>query len=202
MTDSHATDAAGRASRLRDFWSTIESTASVFFAFVVGFVLVLAGGVIVYLTATESDDRWLILVVVPVVVGEIISLTWLKGRLEGPRASRSIPSIALGQLDWPLVTRPVIAAWWLVHAAPAVAALVALEKLVPWHDLSASRLGPQLLLVGFAIFTISHTSHLYVMLAVATVRRSPRLIHGYWRWRFAIDLSIMTIGGLWLAGSA
>ena len=63
-------------------WQTIESTASVFFAFLVGFALLTFGGLVV-LSAEESPGfGWLLCAWIAAVMAEAAFLHWLKSSLE------------------------------------------------------------------------------------------------------------------------
>jgi hypothetical protein len=48
-------------------------------------------------------------------------------------------------------------------------------------------------LVVFGYFTISHTTHLYGMLALTAISRNERAVYGWWRKRFMVDVLVTAV---------
>jgi hypothetical protein len=111
--------------------ATIESTTSVFFAFVIGLFVLCACAMGVVLPANETSRTWTApACVLPFAIGEVVSLWWLKAGLEGTTGRGRIPELALLQRPWPIPLRPLLAVWWLLHLGLAVGGMILLEKAV------------------------------------------------------------------------
>lgn len=171
-------------------WHTIESTISVFFAFLVGFVVAVMGANLVYLARNDPEVKWLLPVWLLVLGGEGGFLYWLKSDLEGDRLRPFIPEFALRQVRWPIPLRPLVGAWWLAHFAVAAAVLFLVEHLVSAAPELTRRDVPGLVFLALAAWILTHCSLLYLMLAVTAVWRSQRLIKRLWRYRLLIDLFV------------
>src|SRR5687767_7697524 len=77
-------------------WQTVESTASVFFAFLVGLMLLTVGGLVVFSADDAPDFYWLLPTWIAAVLAEGAFLYWLKSSLES--AMRPfVPEFALQQ---------------------------------------------------------------------------------------------------------
>lgn len=181
-----------------DVWATFESTASVGFAFVIG-VLVIVGMSIgaTIIPVRDEPARWISMAAaVLAALGELGFLMWIAHVVGLPAGRDQVPQLALLQRPWPLPLRPAMVVWWAAHLGIAVGAMVLLERgasilrEVGWAQ-SAVTLG----LLVFGYFTISHTTHLYAMLAIAAGTRSERWVIVWWRKRFMID-AIVTLVAL------
>jgi hypothetical protein len=99
--------------------------------------------------------------------------------------------LALSQPRWPVVLRPVVAAWWVAHTVGLlVLAHLAQRSLLAmrppeWGE-NALRWG---LLVG-VMFGAAYATNIYVMLTISTVRRSEKAVGWVWRMRLPLDLAI------------
>src|SRR5204862_7462361 len=82
-------------------WLTIESTASVFVAFIVGLVVLLVAGAVIF-AAPKDMPRGIIAAAIAVIVCEVWFLMWLKRGLER-REKPFIPLFVLRQRRWPLL---------------------------------------------------------------------------------------------------
>jgi hypothetical protein len=171
----------------RGVLATVESTASVFFAFVVGLVVVTAGGLAAFLSYRERGMTWVLPAGLAVAAAEVVSLAWLKAGLELPADRARVPELALRQPRWPIALRPLVAGWWLAHAAVGGGAMWLLEQAGALEELWSWRGAVLLPVVLFGLFTISHTTHLYAMSAIASLGGSRRWVDRWWRARFAVD---------------
>lgn len=169
-------------------WQTVEATASVFFAFVVGFCLAVAGGSILFVI-DEPDAKWLQAVSFVTLLGEGAFLLWLKHALERGDLRPFVPRFALRQLHWPLILRPVVACWWLAHLVVALAFLVMLERLTRTPERIDAAAVAGYAVLGLASWTAAHCGQLYLLLAVASVWRHERIVLLLWHYRLAIDLA-------------
>jgi hypothetical protein len=173
----------------RRVWRTVESTMGAFFAFVVGFVLIVTGANAAYLTAGTPQFVPVLATAVVLVAAELWGLARLKHALESG-VHPVAPNLALAQPRWPLLVHPVVFAWWLAHYAVGIAAVVLLERHFPlasddWREAAVRWAG-----YAGCLFTTTHSACLYLLLAVATVIRRPGPVAWLWRWRVAIDLLI------------
>jgi hypothetical protein len=123
-------------------------------------------------------------------VAEIVFLTWLKASLER-QVQPLAPALAMRQPRWPLLVRPLVAAWWSVHFAAAAVALIFAEHQISLdgHELRLT------VMLGFlylgAQFMLTNSAMLYLLLAVASVVPGEKLIQSVWRKRILIDLLAM-----------
>ena len=176
-------------------WRTVESTMGAFFAFVVGFVVIVLGGNFVYLA--HGSPEFPIVLGAFAVVGpaELWGLIRLKHALE--RGVRPLaPGLALSQPRWPLLLRPLVAAWWLAHYAVGLAAVVMLERYFP---VSADDWRLTLFLwtvYAGCLFTTTHSAHLYLLLAVGSITRRAGPVMWLWRWRWVIDV-VIALAAFW-----
>src|SRR5262249_49402726 len=120
------------------------------------------------------------------VIAEGVFLLWLKMSLEaGYRPF--IPIFVSRQPRWPLLLRPIFAFWWLAHCALAAAALVGLHHIAGdiegrWWTVSLRYVG-----LAVSIFTLSHSSMLYLLLGVGAMWYDRRLVLFIWEKRFFLD---------------
>lgn len=183
-------------------WNTIESTVSVFFAFVVGFVVAVLGGNLVYLAWDDPQVRWLLPFWLIVLSGEGAFLLWLKWDLERGDLLPFIPRFAMRQIRWPIVLRPFVATWWLIHFCVAIAALLLIEhRISGTTDLSTGDV-PAVVMVALIAWILSHCSLLYLLLAVTAVHRSETAVNALWRGRLLVDLIVVlmafSVSRLWV----
>jgi hypothetical protein len=171
--------------------ATLEATASVFFAFVIGFCVVVGGGTAAVLSHQAQGFTWVVPAGIFVAAAETVSLVWLKWGLEGTSGRDRVPSLALRQRRWPVMLRLPIACWWLSHAAIGVGAMLLLESALG-HQRESLWSSPLMIAAfAFGAFTISHTTHLFVMLGITAARRSEPIIGFWWRHRFLIDALVV-----------
>ena len=181
-------------------WTTFEATTSVFFAFTIGFFIAVGAGTAAVLSFGERGanaaawEAWVPPAAAAVAVGELAFLWWLKVRLESATGGSRVPQIALRQRQWPLLLRPVMAIWWLAHLGIAVGAMIVLERGASFlSEVGRVQSALMLGLLLFGYFTISHSTHLYAMLAISsTGARRERWVFAWWRKRFLID-AIVTL---------
>ncbi len=172
-----------KRSAFETFLMTVESTASVFVAFVVGLIVVIAGGAAVFAPAKEGVPKTLVFAGPLVVVCEVLFLVWLKNGLER-QEKPFIPKFALRQRRWPIVTRPLFAAWWAAHLLVTVPALWVAEQIIGRGPVTPLRMTVAVAVVWMLI----HCSLLYLLLATTALYRSASTVRFAWRFRFAIDL--------------
>jgi hypothetical protein len=176
-----------------EYLATIEATASVFFAFVIGLVVVVGGGTVAVLSHQEQGLTWIVPAGALVAAAEVASLAWLKWGLEGASGRDRVPALAWRQRTWPVVLRLPIACWWLAHAAFGVGAMWLLEGALGDHRESLWRSPLVIAAFAFGAFTITHTTHLFVMLGMTAVHRSERAVAFWWRHRFLIDALVVAV---------
>lgn len=170
-------------------WQTIESTTGAFFAFAVGFIVIIMSINFIFLTYGSREFPVVLTAAVPLAAAELWWLARLKHALE--RGLRPLaPGLALSQPRWPLFLRPVVFTWWLAHYAVGIGAVVLLERYYPltstdWRD----ALFRWSLYAG-CMFTTTHSAHLYLLLAVGSTIHRPGPVEWLWRWRIGIDLLI------------
>jgi hypothetical protein len=168
-------------------WHQFESTVSVFFAFVVGFVVAVLGGGLVYFGWKDPEARWWGAVWLIVLAAEVAFLRWLKLSLERGDLRPFIPHFALRQMRWPILLGPVVALFWLAHFALALGALLLVEQAVV---LGSGEIGlaPFMALLALSAWILTHCGLMYLLLGVTALGRSEILVMTLWRWRLAIDL--------------
>lgn len=176
--------------------ATVESTASVFFSFVVGFVIVIGGGWVALVSYQEDGVTWFLPAGILLAAAEAVSLMWLKHGLEDTTERSRIPEIALQQPRWPVCVRPLAAAWWLAHVALAGGAMWLLENALASGTSEIWRSPALLALLVFGVFTISHTTHLYVLLFFTSLHASRAWVYGWWRRRFLVDVGATVLAVL------
>ena len=64
-----------------------------------------------------------------------------------------------------------------------------LERGFQWDGLSMKSV-VLIAIVLFGLFTISHTTHLYVMLTITSAHSSQKWVYAWWRHRFLVDAVI------------
>jgi hypothetical protein len=175
-------------------WQTIESTLSVFFAFVVGLVVVIAGLAVLYAARSDPNVRWLAAASVPVMGAECAFLAWLKWSLERGGLRPFIPRFALRQAAWPFPVRPLAACWWLAHFALAAYVIYLLERSIGSQQLDGVKDLGGLLLLAAVAWIVTHCGLMYLLLAVTALHRSEYLVMILWRGRFLID--VIVAGGM------
>ena len=184
---------AGSSRRWR-LWSKVESTISVIFVFLADFAVLVLGWNILFVVADAGEEGVLYLraVWVGLVVLEGVFLLWLKHSLEAGLHPVA-PEMALRQIRWPVLLRPVVFLWWGAHflmAAAAGAALVYSQRddsIVLWAQVA----------VRFLNFTAVYSANLFLLLAVTSLWRNRQLVGILWRWRLLVD-AVITVGG-WYA---
>src|SRR5580704_6156332 len=107
----------------------IEATVGAFFTFLVGFVLLVLGGDIVYSASGSKDIYWLFPTWLVAVALEGAFLWKLKNSLENGSYPFA-PWFALKFRRWPLVLRPLAAAWWAAHFLLGIFASMLLDSLI------------------------------------------------------------------------
>ena len=171
---------------METFWLTLESTASVFVAFVVGLVVFLLAGAFVVATPKEMS-RWVIALGVAVIIAEVGFLYWLKVGLE--RGEKPfIPLFVLRQRRWPLAIRPLMAAWWAAHLGATLPAIWLAEQIIGLGPITP----PRMIAAVFVVWMLIHCTLLYLLLATTALVRRARIVRFAWRYRFAIDLVLTT----------
>ena len=191
VTEPAATPVGGAPANAST-WQTIEATLSVFFAFVLGFCLAVAGGVFIFLLRDEPGGRLPAVLSVVLLPCEGVFLLWLKHALERGDLHPFVPRFALRQLGWPILLRPIVACWWAAHFAVALGFLVLLENLAKgWSDWELRDLVIGYGALALATGTASHCGLMYLLLAVTALWRSERVVMTLWRYRLAIDLAVL-----------
>jgi hypothetical protein len=171
------------------------ATASEFFAIALAMlcpVVVISGGAFVclfwwtekldrHVAATAITAAWVVVTALECAVGR-----FLKRRLDR-RPAVSVEQVALEQFVWPLPLRPVAALWWLAHSIAAVWAAGVYADMLR----SDARYGLPLVTALFpyaARLAAAFASNLYLLLALAALVRSRRLLRQAWRARLLLDL--------------
>lgn len=98
------------------------------------------------------------------------------------------PAAAQRQRRLPIVLRWIPFLWWMAHFLFGAAIALGIER---GGGGSAGSAHSRLVLGAFALL-LTGAANIYLLLAVSAVAHLPRLIRGLWRWRFAIDLLIVT----------
>ena len=172
----------------------IESTLGVLFAFLVGFVVVALGWVVL-VDHLGSEFKWLVTGYGVAAVGEMYFLTWLKSSLER-RLYPIAPMLALHQPRWHLLFRPIMAAWWAAHFVLAAGSLFVIERNMSLANLPNSTVILLALVFISAQFMLTNSAMLYLLLAVTAVARGEKLVWFVWRKRIVIDLMVMGAAAL------
>jgi hypothetical protein len=170
----------------------IEATIGALFAFLVGFVLLVLGGDIIYVAWGTSDIVWLLPTWLIAVALEGTFLWKLKTSLEIGNYPFA-PWFAEKSKPWPILLRPIPVTWWASHFLLGIFASMFLENL-----LVAGAIDWNVRILRCLIFlildcTIAYSANLYALLAIAATGGPPRLIHQIWRWRILLDLAIAAL---------
>jgi hypothetical protein len=179
-----------------DVWGRVESTASVGFAFVIG-TLVIAGASIgtTMLFVRDEPLSWIVTsATVLAALGELGFLVWI-AQVAGCATGRDrVPQLALLQRPWPLLLRPLMVLWWLAHLTIAIEAMLLLERAASFlRETGWAQSAMILALLVFGYFTISHTTHLYAMLAISAGSRRKAWVFLWWRKRFLVDVIVTLV---------
>jgi hypothetical protein len=167
----------------------IDATVGAFFAFLVGFVLLVLGGDIVYTARDSKDIVWLLPSWLIAVVLEGAFLWKLKTSLEIGNYPFA-PGFALKLGRWPLLLRPPAAAWWALHFLLGTVACMALENLIVANAVNWNiRILRCLIFVGVGL-TIAYSANLYALLAITACGGGERVVRQVWRWRIVFDLGV------------
>src|SRR5207253_917676 len=120
-------------------------------------------------------------------------LYWLKRSLE--RGMYPIaPNLAMNQIRWPIALRPIVAGWWLVHFLLGVVTIIFVESRVSMSDLSVPKKWTAICIVVGVLFTLTHTSLLYLLLAISALSKSEDAIWTIWKRRILVDLLVTGVG--------
>jgi hypothetical protein len=167
----------------------IEATVGEIFAFLVGFVLLVLGGDIVYFARGSTDFAWLLPSWMIAVLLEGAFLWKLKTSLEMGHYPFA-PWFALKLRRWPLLLRPLVAAWWAVHFLLGSAASMFLENLIVANAVTWNvRILRCFIFVGVGL-TVAYSANLYALLAITASGGGERIVRQVWRWRIVLDLGI------------
>jgi hypothetical protein len=179
-----------------DVWARVESTASVGFAFVIG-ALVIAGASIgtTMLFVRNEPLSWIVTsATVLTALGELAFLVWIAQVVGCATGRDRVPQLALLQRRWPLLLRPLMVVWWLAHLTIAIEAMLLLERAAAFlPETGWAQSAMILALLIFGSFTISHTTHLYAMLAISAGTRRKRWVFVWWRKRFLADVIVTLV---------
>ena len=129
----------------------------------------------------------------PVLVVEVRTVRWIDGVLDR-RPPKPIPvSIAVTHRRWPPPLKPLVATWWLVHAA-------ALIYLAHWIVAAVHFAHPsdftnvfKDLLAFWVVFGSAYAANTYFLLATAAVNPTHAAVAAVWRWRVGIDLAVAAL---------
>ena len=174
-------------------WKVIESTLGAFFAFALGFIVIVFGGWMVGEARADKAFRWLLPVFLLVAVAECAFLLWLKWSLEEGMHPLP-PLLALKQHRWPPLLRPLFACWWAIHFLAAIAVLMAIEQTFKFVGESTGETTLRLAFCLGALFMISHSGMLYLTMALAALHHSEKFIWTVWRWRWLVDACVTAAG--------
>ena len=103
--------------------------------------------------------------------------------------------VALRQPRWPVLFRPVLAAYWAAHFLLGVALAFGLERLglEATGGKSARHVAGTLALTAAAVFAFTYAANFYLLLALTTVTRSRRVVDPVWRWRVLVDVALTAV---------
>ena len=167
----------------------IEATVGAIFAFLVGFVLLVLGGDIVYMAQGTKDFFWLFPTWACIVLLEGLFLWQLKTSLEIGHYPFA-PWFALNRRRWPLALRPLVAAWWAAHFILGTLASVFFESLIVADVVSWDVRILRCLMFIVIGSTIAYSANLYALLAITACGGRERIVRQAWRWRLIVDLGI------------
>jgi hypothetical protein len=171
----------------------IEATIGAFFAFLVGFVLLLGGFVLILPETSKEIWIW-----IPRIVwgAAIMAEGWFLYRLKTALESGLYPfaprfALRFGRV--PLLLRAPASLWWLAHFTLGIAGCVLVENLIL---VKAATWDVRLLRsLSFVIvsFTIAYSSNLYAMLAITSLGAGEKLVYRLWRLRFLLDFGVALV---------
>jgi hypothetical protein len=167
----------------------VEATVGEIFAFLVGFVLLVVGGDVVYLARASTDFAWLLPSWTIAVLLEGAFLWKLKTSLENGEYPFA-PWFALKLRRWPLLLRPLVAAWWAVHFLLGCAASMFLENLVVADTVNWNMRILRCLIFVAMGSTIAYSANLYALLAITASGGGETIVRQVWRWRIILDLGV------------
>ena len=129
---------------------------------------------------------------VAIVVGtaEAFSIVFGYRRLTSEITSSVLVTLALGQRRWPLLLRPIVAAWWLAHQAIMVIGTSIVVRAFAFPDVStyvdcAARV------IQFLLYLAgSACGNAFLFLAVSSIWPTARAVRRLHRFRYAIDLLV------------
>lgn len=106
------------------------------------------------------------------------------------------PAVARRQPTLPLLLRPLVAAWWLIHFAMGLAMILAAEQLhvAPTSDLNPAVAKAVVTAVTLVFaFGYALAAHGYLLMMVAALAPTRGWVEAVWRWRLAIDLAFVVL---------
>jgi hypothetical protein len=164
----------------------VEAVASIFVVVLLTMLMVMGGGIFVFRQEASRAFVPLLIAWVGAMSGEFLFIVWLK-RSRDLDFHPFIPRFALRQICWPILLRPLVAAFWLAHFLLNALILIAFERiLMPTGGIDWLIL-PVLILV---IALLTHCSLMFLFLAITSVYRGEQLIDTLWRWRLVVDLTV------------
>jgi hypothetical protein len=184
-------------------FQSIESTIGGVFAVVVAFCFLLGGVIACYIVSVDRNARTspeilsgAVGIGVVLIEGLFIwALMDAMEKLEEPRALL----FAQRQPRWPVVLRPVVVLWWLIHFLAGAAATIAIERVFPagaaWREKVILTAIPVVLILAG-----SYASNLFLLLAVAAAFPRQAIIEVVWRRRIVVDLMVTAVAlglGYW-----
>lgn len=106
------------------------------------------------------------------------------------------PSAAMRHAQFPLLLRPVLAAWWLAHFLVAAGFGYGIE--LAGNVAARGRPTGDRVLLHLVTTTVAfgwvYAANTYLVLTFASIRRSERVIEAVWRRRILIDLLVVIAG--------
>jgi len=97
---------------------------------------------------------------------------------------------------WPLVLRPLMAAWWAVHFLFGIGTAVFFERSFLTGTAHWPVRIPEFVLLIVINFSIAYSSNLYALLAVSAIGFGRRVVDEMWRRRVLLDTAVVLVAAL------
>jgi hypothetical protein len=114
---------------------------------------------------------------------KFVALAW--GSLRRQQGESFGPALVFTQRSLPWIARPVLALLWLLQFVLGCVYVLVVEGFINAPD---SQVPPHLWFMrALIVFVCAYATYVYLLLAVGTMVRSPRVVNAIWRMRFAVD---------------
>jgi hypothetical protein len=174
----------------------IEATIGAFFAFLVGFVLLVIGGDIVYVAYGQPGSYVVTAIWLTLLIPETWFLWKLKHALEIGHYPFA-PWFALKWSKWPLLLRPLISLWWAAHFLIGIVASIYFDNIVIADTTTRNIRLVRCLIFIIIDLTIAYSANLYALLAITAAGGKEQIVNNIWRWRIALDLAVAIVAAFY-----